>query len=120
MSVPLMPFGKHRGKRLKSVPTDYLQWCLEECRNLTNELRTNIATELRKRGEWEPLVEEEFSTEALSELGNELAEKVKIIYKQLTLQCHPDRGGSPEAMKAINDFHRLVQSLLRKTFEKPQ
>jgi hypothetical protein len=30
----LLDFGKHKGKKLKNVPHDYLRWTLEECGNL--------------------------------------------------------------------------------------
>src|SRR5262245_6467037 len=47
---PLMPFGKHRGKPLKAVATDYLNWMLEECR-LLPALRVAVRAELRRRAE---------------------------------------------------------------------
>jgi hypothetical protein len=35
----LLDFGKHKGKRLKSVPHDYLIWCLEYYGNLSRPMR---------------------------------------------------------------------------------
>jgi hypothetical protein len=37
-----MPFGKHRGKRLRDISADYLLWTLANCHNLDPHLRTAI------------------------------------------------------------------------------
>jgi hypothetical protein len=38
---------------------------------------------------------------------------VRQWYRQLCLDFHPGRGGSVEAMQAINEAHRRLQNLLR-------
>lgn len=38
----LMPFGRYRGRPLRSVPTAYLHWCLRTCQKLQPELRAAI------------------------------------------------------------------------------
>jgi hypothetical protein len=43
----VMPFGKHRGKRLAQVPEDYLQWCLRQCSSLRLALREAIRLVLK-------------------------------------------------------------------------
>jgi hypothetical protein len=35
----LLDFGKHKGKKLKSVPHDYLRWALEDYGNLSRPMR---------------------------------------------------------------------------------
>jgi len=35
----LLDFGKHKGKKLKHVPHDYLCWCLEDYGNLSRPMR---------------------------------------------------------------------------------
>jgi hypothetical protein len=45
----LMPFGKHKGTLIRSVPTDYLCWLAAECK-LSAALRKDIAAELDRRG----------------------------------------------------------------------
>ncbi len=38
----IMPFGKHKGKRLVDVPADYLLWCYENLTNLSKDLKEYI------------------------------------------------------------------------------
>lgn len=45
---PTLPFGKHRGKRLSDVPTDYLRWLLRNSHSLDSELRTAITERIRQ------------------------------------------------------------------------
>jgi curved DNA-binding protein CbpA len=53
--------------------------------------------ELRERG----LLPEQAS-------GGLDAGRVKAVYRELSLQFHPDRGGNTEAMKAINLFYERL------------
>jgi uncharacterized protein (DUF3820 family) len=46
-----MPFGKHKGEKLEDVPTDYLEWALENC-DLRPTLQAEMEAQLAlKRGE---------------------------------------------------------------------
>jgi Putative quorum-sensing-regulated virulence factor len=45
----LLPFGKHRGRRLRDVPASYLIWALKNCRNMDEYLREVIERYLRDR-----------------------------------------------------------------------
>lgn len=40
--VIVIPFGKHKGKELNDVPTDYLMWVLANCTNINVILRNEI------------------------------------------------------------------------------
>jgi hypothetical protein len=44
-----MPFGKFRGWKLQSVPTDYLQWLINHAESVTQDLRNRIIFELDQR-----------------------------------------------------------------------
>jgi uncharacterized protein (DUF3820 family) len=44
-----LPFGKHRGQPLATVPSDYLQWLMRTCR-LSSGLRAAVSAELARRG----------------------------------------------------------------------
>jgi curved DNA-binding protein CbpA len=55
----------------------------------------------------------------VSPMGQKLAGDVRVIFRNLALQYHPDRGGSPDAMKALNELHDQIQELLNRTFSTP-
>jgi hypothetical protein len=42
-----LPFGKHKGRRLRDVPPDYLLWMVRDCDCLTNVMREAIKRFLR-------------------------------------------------------------------------
>jgi uncharacterized protein (DUF3820 family) len=44
-----MPFGKFRGWKLQSVPTDYLRWMLDRAEGVPQDLRNRILFELDQR-----------------------------------------------------------------------
>ena len=51
-----MPFGKHRGEPVEDLPTDYLEWCLENLdwgnRQARGVLREEMESQLKaRRGE---------------------------------------------------------------------
>jgi len=39
---PVLPFGKHRGRRVSEIPTDYLRWLLANSTGLDVDLRNGI------------------------------------------------------------------------------
>ena len=46
-----MPFGKHKGELLEDIPTDYLNWLMENC-TLRQDLEMEIENQLTlRRGE---------------------------------------------------------------------
>jgi len=47
-SLERMPFGKHRGKAWPEVPTDYLQWLLDQS-EMSDEVRNRASAELALR-----------------------------------------------------------------------
>jgi hypothetical protein len=109
-----MNFGKHKGQRLQDVPTSYLAWVLRECTNLEGWLRAAIGTELGTRDE----APQRTSRRAAKPTRGEYPPPVDwagILRKWhhgLALDYHPDRGGHPEAMKAINEAHDRLKRLV--------
>ena len=84
----LMPFGKHRGCYVEDLPQSYLRWLLDNV-----DLREPLLTEVCNA-----LVDYDPSPVPSTD-------KVRIIYRELAFKWHPDRGGSTEAMQALNEFH---------------
>jgi hypothetical protein len=85
-----MPFGKYYGEDVRSIPHDYLRWILENVVLRTHGLEEEIRAVLsgedspgsspdRDDGHWWATI-------------------------RLCLRFHPDRGGDPSAMIAINAF----------------
>lgn len=126
-----MPFGKYRGKRLISIDSEYLTYVLQG-EEVDADLRRAILYELDRRGETPPEESEvkpeekpkkkmdvkkpEVEVTHVSPMGQRLAGDVRVIFRNLALQYHPDRGGTAEAMKALNELHDQVQELLNHTF----
>jgi hypothetical protein len=93
-----MPFGKHKGKFLRDIPTNYLEWLFREC-NLRHPLLTAVQWELSSRAEDE--LDDEFP-ERFTPPAPPWTDLIRQWHREMALQFHPDRGGHPEAMKAIN------------------
>jgi hypothetical protein len=128
MATMKMPFGKYKNKRLSKLPTDYLVWCRDKCDNLTDELRKAVEEELAGRDDApeqdgppsdEAPAEEAGKLPKVSPLGQSLGGEVRMLFRNLALKYHPDRGGSHEAMRALNEFHDQLQQLLSRTFAVP-
>jgi hypothetical protein len=98
-----MPFGKYKGEPLGEIPSGYLNWALQNCRNLDPWLRVAIRRELERR-----LDEDDAPARGYPPPAN-LEGKVRSWYREMVLKYHPDRGGNHEAMKAINDAHERLK-----------
>jgi len=137
MSSAKMPFGKHRGKRLQSIPTEYLVWLRDENDELDAALRKEVLHELGRRDDVPPPAneppppppaekkkakaaakdeEEAAPVRNVSPLGQSLGGSIRMLYRSLAMKYHPDRGGSPDAMLALNELHDQVQELISRTF----
>jgi hypothetical protein len=137
MSSAKMPFGKYRGKRLQSIPTEYLVWLRDENENLDAALRKEVLHELGRRDDVPPAAdeppppvepkkakaaakaekeEETVPVRNVSPMGQSLGGSIRMMYRSLAMKYHPDRGGSPDAMLALNELHDQVQELISRTF----
>lgn len=98
-----MPFGKHKNKPFSEIPVDYLRW-LQKL-DLSAGLRSAVEAELQFRGE--------NNGRQPSPTPPELDAIVKQWYRRLVLKWHPDRGGSNDAMQAINDAYESLCELIK-------
>ncbi len=113
-----MPFGKWRGTLLTDIDVQYLDWLLTI--DLRPRLRAEVAAEVQRRRDerenerrwrnWEQnRAGEEQQRRATADLpktrdvdGVVALEIIKRGYRLLSLEAHPDRGGSTARMQAIN------------------
>src|SRR5262249_41156331 len=100
--------AEYKGSPLFDVPSDYLAWCLRECRNLRAGLREAIVRELANRAQ-DTMTCPESPASSLPHL----ASKLQQVYRQMALRHHPDRGGFNEVMQAINEFHDRLQKAIQ-------
>ena len=94
-----MPFGKHKGRELEELPDGYLLWLAENV-ELREPLLSGVWTEFKERG---------LTSDQRPTAGGLDAKKVKAVYRELSLQFHPDRiGGDGEAQRALNLFYERL------------
>lgn len=107
-----MPFGKYRGEALENVPASYLRWVLREadCVDDWTWLRPALEAELRRReraGRGSPPPRQDY------QVLPDIEPVVAAWYRELSLRFHPDRGGHPERMIALNIARERLEELLR-------
>ncbi len=88
-----MPFGRYKDYQVDDLPGNYLEWLIDNV-DLWEPLRSEVYRQLY--GCKDNVVAPDES-------------KTKAIYRQLAQKWHPDRGGSTEAMQAVNEFYELLK-----------
>jgi hypothetical protein len=91
-----MPFGKYKGELIEGIPTSYLKWLLRECK-LRLPLRYAVERELAIRR-----ADTAGDDPPAAQAAPAWVNIIRQWHREMALQFHPDRGGHPEAMKAIN------------------
>ncbi len=99
-----MPFGKYRGQPVSSLPTNYLDWLVENVDFESDALRDEIEAELSARYQ---------SRRKPPPTPTPTQAKVKAWYRELALRFHPDRAGDDgRAMQTLNvAYERLCEIL---------
>lgn len=96
-----MPFGKHKGEDLEDIPEPYLVWVLDHC-----ELKSpTLEAEIKRVLGLGP------STDTFLRPS---VDDLKPVYRRMASKYHPDRGGSTEAMVAVNEFWEEINKALRR------
>ena len=90
-----MPFGKHRGEPIDTIPEAYRCWLLDTCENLKPTLRRAIEQTLG-------LDDRQAEPKLLPSIV------VDGWYRQLAREFHPDARGSHLGMLAVNRAHELL------------
>ncbi len=92
-------FGKYAGYPLCDIPASYLGMALETF-TIPEPLAHQCRAELLHRfGLMQPLPSQTEVTAAPDD-------KMKAIYRKLATKYHPDKGGSTQAMQAVNEFYQ--------------
>lgn len=97
-----MTFGKHKGKPVGEVPSDYLQWVLDEADGIDVPLRRAVFEELKSGAEWrdaddaEPS-ESETSTARVHPGVSAWKQNWRSIYQL----GHPGKGGDERLFKLL-------------------
>jgi hypothetical protein len=89
-----MPFGKHRGKSLQTLPDDYLQWLVGNV-ELREPLRSAVYDELDRR---RPPQSKRLRTCPHPGVAVEL---IGCGLRSLARRYHPDAGGSHDRMVEV-------------------
>ena len=96
----IMPFGKHRGKQVSTIPKNYLMWVVDNCHDISPTLRFELERQLELRllsGRATPSVT--------------FAKLSPDWYRQLAKEFHPDKRGSHDAMIAVNRAKELLTEM---------
>jgi hypothetical protein len=118
-----MPFGKYRGCHVDEVPANYLEWAVKQ-QGLDESLRRCIKDRLRRVAcvrvegpiawprDWDRLAAE---WRAFKDAYHRTArESLTAAYRETAERYRPDRGGSPEAMAAVNELHDRFHELIER------
>src|SRR5437899_3322785 len=98
-------FGKHKGRRLQDVDSDYLCWVLANVKNLSVGLEVDIRAELRAREE--RAYGRTYSQQPAMRVpaGVTLEAALSLIAagkRSLARVHHPDAGGDTATMQSVN------------------
>lgn len=87
-------FGKFKGYGIDEVPSSYILYCLDNRIGYGTDFYEELLTELWERF---PIDKPTLSNP-----------NIKQAYKEVCKKYHPDKGGTNEAMQAINEFYELI------------
>lgn len=98
----IISFGKHAGKDIKDVPTDYLDWLLESNERTIREIKS----ELKRREE---------QAEAK---GSWMERVVTEGLRAMAKKHHPDAGGSTADMQEVTRAAEVLKDFARRATAK--
>lgn len=90
----IISFGKYKGRDIRSVPDDYIDWMIKSSEQTLKDYRA-----------------EQSRREALQDAATTWDQKIiKEGFKSFAMKYHPDHGGSNETMKEINAAYERLKS----------
>jgi hypothetical protein len=98
-----MPFGKHRGEELETIPDSYLWWVLENADNASPILLAAIRKQL---GVAEETPKQQQQTKAIvgAVMKRDVESAVASVVRQMSMKYHPDRSGTIAQMQVVNEM----------------
>ena len=105
-----MPFGKHKGQTVESLPDDYLAWLLT--RDLYEPLTSAVLGEAERRGE--EAARRESSGMPPKEILNEL---LTAGFHSLAKRYHPDTGGDEKIMQHVTAAVTWLRKHIKETYK---
>jgi hypothetical protein len=116
-----LSFGKHKGRDISEVPSDYLVWCLDNMdwlqpgqakfnRTLWEIIRRrlNLPTDLPKQ----EAIEDYAPRMPAGKASDDLRRAIKHWYASMSRRFHPDLGGSVKEMIVVNLCHDTLIELI--------
>jgi len=118
-----MQYGKFKGWDMREVPHSYLIWLCKEKESELDQFQRQCALTPWWSGAMKSRDEE---IKRLKAQVDELEIKLRAAqidrdltidelsrwFRENALRFHPDRGGNTEAMRAINEIHGKLKTLL--------
>lgn len=112
-----MPFGKHKGEELHTIPDSYLWWVLENAESASPLLLAAIRRHLGLDDEPQPSRHSQTPPPANAVSKQEVESALSSVVRQLSLKYHPDRGGTVAQMQVVNEVAELLRSALSRVAE---
>lgn len=103
----ILSFGKYRGRDIGTVPSDYLQWVLDNVAWLKWSQRRAIEDELARRVRYDREQDDRATPPPLLALPERASldvarELIAAGRRRMAQEAHPDVGGSNDLMTTIN------------------
>ena len=91
----ILEFGKHKGKDLREVPAEYIQWLLAQRKADVSEYEIELARR-----------------QAVEDGNLNIGEQIiRAGFRALAPKYHPDTGGSTTAFQELNAAHEQLKAL---------
>lgn len=126
-----MPFGKYRGEELQDIPRDYLRWLLHNVELRGPALKAEVEyivgeeapEDFPDAGPWTRRATGSTGGRTtpptdLQAMRTDLVDAVESWQRRLARQFHPDRGGTDELMKAINEGAAMLRAAIDETIKR--